>query len=65
MPSCTVWPFVMTGRLDGVDAGDSGRSGRHVNQMSALACSPLGCRAVRMAWVACVTMVTELYVACL
>lgn len=52
----------MTGSLGGMDVGDSGRSGQHVNQTSVLACSPLSCLSVCMAWIACVTMATELYV---
>lgn len=55
-----VWPIEMTGSLGGVDVGDGGGSDRHVNQTSVLACLPVSCLAVCMAWVACVTMVTEL-----
>lgn len=51
----------MTGRLDG-DAGDSGSSDLHVNQTSVLAWSLLSFVSVCLAWVACVTMVTELHV---
>lgn len=36
----------ITGRLGGMDVGDSGRSDLHVNQTSVLARSPLSCLAV-------------------
>lgn len=45
---------------DGMCAVDSGRSDQHADRSSVLACSPLCCVAVCMAWLASVTVVTEL-----
>lgn len=41
IPHYCVRSIEMTGSSGGMDAGDSGRSDEHGNQMSVLACSPL------------------------